>query len=178
MNIKSKLRVVAGLTAGALALSLSGCAQNPASQDIAPFHQLSAPQYHSLAAKLRARGVLVTKQQGSVSMVIQSNALFYIHRMKIRKDQTKTLDIMATLVRHAPTSTIRVIGYSDYIPTVKGQYALSHKMAAIVANELWRRGVPSWQKMKIEAKANTRPVSGSLTAKGNAQNQRVAVLIN
>ena len=175
---KSLNLLVSGALVAATAM-LSSCGK-PLIYDpiVAPFQHLSVTQYRNLVAKLRAAGVKVIKQGSSVQLVMSAKNLFYANTLELGPGQAKVLYNVATLVKHAPSSSIQVIGYSSYLPTVRDQYKQSHQMAAVVAAQLWRFGVPTTQKLKIEAMADKNPVSGSLTAKGNVQNQRVEVRIN
>ena len=169
------------LVAVATSIALTACSKvGPfsGSSNYQPFHNLDKNQYQNTAQKLNSKGAIVIKQRGSVQIVLTARKLFYKNTLHLKPGQGKTLDYVATLVKHAPDSKIRVIGFSNYIPNSRDQYQQSHKMAATIAAQLWKRGVPSTQKLTIIGHADKQPVSGSLTAAGNAQNERVEVLIN
>jgi outer membrane protein OmpA-like peptidoglycan-associated protein len=156
--------------------SLSGCAK-PTVPNVNPFQHLSQRQYSDIAENLRAQGVLVYKQEGSVQIVITARKIFYKNTLQINPRQTQILNNIATLVRHAPTAQIQVIGYSNSVPNYAEQKIQSGKMAQAIAKQLQLRGMPISQNLTVTGRGN-QPISGSLTAKGNAQNERVEILIN
>jgi outer membrane protein OmpA-like peptidoglycan-associated protein len=176
-----KLKILSAVFSTALSTtiifgSIGGCAK-PVVPNVNPFQHLSQQQYNDITQSLGANGVLVYKQEGSVQIVIMARKIFYKNTLQINPRSAAMLNNIATLVSHAPTANVRVIGYSNYLPANKNQKTASTKMAQAIAKQLQLRGVPMSQNIVVIGSGN-QPISGSLTAKGNAQNERVEVLIN
>ena len=163
-----------------LITSLAACTQPPAPVDVAyetPFQHLSKANFREIKAKLRENGVIIYKQERSVQIIMKAQHLFYRNTNHINPNAAATLNQVATLIKHAPTAKIRVIGFSNYLPTLKQRQAQSKRMAEVVAKQIRLRGVPSWQKIHVRGAGN-KPISGSLTSAGNVANERVEVRIN
>jgi len=138
-------------------------------------HKQLMAENQRLIDELRGRGIDVRDTERGV-VVNLPDVLFAHGKADLTQDAVATVNIIADIIKRAPTRRLAVEGHTDDIGTIDYNYRLSQARSGQVARQLEAAGVATG-KISIHAFGETTPIATNQTEDGRTRNRRVEIII-
>jgi OOP family OmpA-OmpF porin len=109
-------------------------------------------------------------------IVLAGDVTFAFNKSELTPQVQTTLDELASKIEVNFLKEIKVVGHTDNVGSEQYNQALSEKRAAIVANYLINKGLPT-DKIVQWGEGEKRPIAANETTVGRAKNRRVEIKI-
>jgi chemotaxis protein MotB len=166
------------------ALALTGCVSQSKYDALQTQYNDSQSQLAAANAKLAAADAQVSRLQGAIKYVVNSDLLFPPGGYELSAAGKKVIGQYVKKLGAQATSKIVVAGYTDNAPVGEGLIAkgitsnqiLSQKRAENVASFIVSQGMKA-DMVSAVGKGDTDPVAPNTTANGRAKNRRVEISV-
>ena len=142
-------------------------------------------QGDTLSFRLTPRPIVLPMVQDTLSDTLKvverqvdvlQRLFFAPNRTTILPQSEQALQELHALLEDNPDIRIRIIGHTDSVGSDEANQRLSEGRAASVRDELVKRGI-SADRIEVEGKGESEPITTNETAEGRAQNRRVEMVI-
>lgn len=133
-------------------------------------------QQRELEAELSGTGVGVARQGDNLVLRMPADVTFATNQSDIDPRFYPALDDVAAVFNRYDQSVIDIVGHADSDGADDYNLTLSRQRASSVAQYLVSRNVLA-DRLFVDGKGESAPISSNATAEGKAQNRRVEILI-
>ena len=134
-------------------------------------------QKQAMVQATEGTGVQVTQtQDNQLKLEVPSDVSFDVNQAAIKPNFQPVLDRFAQTLRDNPSTTLRIVGFTDSTGSDAINNPLSVNRAASTRDYLTARGV-SGQRIAIDGRGASEPIADNSTESGRARNRRVEIFV-
>ncbi len=126
----------------------------------------------SAAAVVDATAEVAAQPAPTPRRIVLQGITFAFDSAEIRPEDEPLLDVAAEQLRSNADVRVQIVGHTDAKGTEEYNQGLSERRARSVADYLSRNGIAR-ERLEIEGRGESEPVTSNDTADGRAQNRRV-----
>ena len=126
----------------------------------------------ALRSELVGTGVKVSKEEGKLTLVMESDLAFGVDSKELSYEAKPTLRSVAKVMKEFGDVKLSVIGHADASGKEVHNQKLSQERADEVARYIASHGV-GYSRIKVEGAGESQPICDNETSQGKACNRRV-----